>query len=1764
MSKKLRVDKDCSSEDSSDRSSSEDDVTDETLTGDKVLERDVSDDSSGSASKFCKQIKDVGKNPIPVSDATLPNRCKSIGAKGIQIMINEEFSFFKRYEQANQIHHSSLKCTTCLCQLFLGNPKNIQIHPVLGVLLCSACREFYDNAPFTKSVNGHDEYCRWCAEGCRAIRCETCSNVFCKACLRRCLGRTSYAEIAGGKCKWNCLVCNNLPIWAPRALARMVMTAINRRPCVEPILAAVDANDPAVWLPNMIDKVENLAEHCKKLAAKIRSGWAKENEEIQRKGNRSDCVAKETDKFAVIDCCRKLRRTVTKTHFNMKLLEKKIITKFKKTYGTITDIDIDVSREKSNSKLKSASQEDKTNVFKIHGFPDRDREREDFCESVECSPSLASNAPHALPLECFRDLANSYDKTPSRTKKSSDVNGKATKEEAAPELSQTECTNDSHSVAKSNSKMATLSNQNSKCLGSFEPSTLDLNEKARRDLLKDSTDSDSTHSSDSDMSLAQLQLTLRGKTNSRHSSVPSKDDPKLKCQCVVILNRITDTDITFVQAEKQKVDRHDQEIDLLMKDPLKIKRLGRMESESETDSATEKANQFTRGSPKPENPCAKKRRPRIVEMRSSSSSDDDIETNVEEITIPKFSATPLMRDREETTRQALLAPSDSDTDTLTSETENENSNNEVVVEPTKQNSPDHDNEKIIQKEKVDKEVEVVDLTCDWEETASVSNIETDKLLSMSLHDPEAKTNGNREDKKTKKEAKRRGKKKRRDQSNSDAEISESGIENMVKRIRLSSSADERVSDDGDDDSANEALAESSSPVETKQVATGNSRDSSDLDGEDLNTSQRSETSTSKGRKTIRKIMADTSLTDETKAAAREEENRKRRIAERQKFYNEAFVCSSAVAETQTNSLVLDFDPVTKEELITVDKRIVSKLKLHQVQGIKFMWDACFESVERLKQHPGSGCILAHCMGLGKTLQVVTLVHTVVTNKMCQVDRVLVVCPVNTILNWVNEFKIWLGTTSGVDVYEITTSYSKNSNKDAIRVQTLSRWFKGGGVLVIGYAMYLHLTSENSKVVKPQEERDLYMSSLVDPGPHLVVCDEGHCLKNEKTASYEALNKIASRRRIVLTGTPLQNNLEEYFCMVQFVKPNLLGTVAEFKNRFANPIKNGQAADSTDDDVKLMKRRAHVLHKMLQDSVQRFDYRVLTPFLPPKYEYVISIKLSEIQTQMYQYYLENHTIGGPKHSSRIKATGLFADYRELSRIWTHPKALHLAAVNHSKAKIKSYSDTKTTNVDATGEAKQVRHSYVDHGEPSVLEDGDELACLDIDSEKESRKALNSSVAHDSGMNQTATDSEPGGTTSLPWWSQFCQMDMAKMELGGKFVLLMDILRQCEFIGDKVLVFSQSLVSLNLIEEFLAIENERQEKNRTSVVSNEDPVGRWKINRDYFRLDGQTSSEMRSNACNIFNNPLNLRARLFLISTRAGGIGINLIAANRVIIFDASWNPSHDAQSIFRVYRFGQQKPCYIYRFLAQGTMEEKIYDRQVTKLSLSCRVVDEQQIERHFNSADLKYLYLFEPDSHLRRPTPMVPKDRLLAELIIQRKEWIVTYHEHDSLLENKSEEELTEAERKAAWDDFENEKCGASMGNDFPVLMNMPGRLSDIFEALVGRTVAGVPLTSVASLIYHSNPNISQEDFIVRLRMTVDQMETFSAHQAIAASVDTLAGQRHGDSGSPSVLQRLLATDQNEHVRSNSPQRTASPGHTGTEELISLSPYNEAGTTAPQ
>jgi transcriptional regulator ATRX len=211
---------------------------------------------------------------------------------------------------------------------------------------------------------------------------------------------------------------------------------------------------------------------------------------------------------------------------------------------------------------------------------------------------------------------------------------------------------------------------------------------------------------------------------------------------------------------------------------------------------------------------------------------------------------------------------------------------------------------------------------------------------------------------------------------------------------------------------------------------------------------------------------------------------------------------------------------------------------------------------------------------------------------------MVVCPLGTVLNWENEFKIWLPGDSfkTLNVCEVA-----KSNDKVVMERKILRWFEIGGVLIIGYDTY-RMVTKVKKQRSEQEER--LWQALVASGPDLLVCgmtmhpisemfhfhnscflmtDEGHLLKNEDTLLYKALNRISTRRRIMLSGTPLQNNLMEFFSMVQFVNRGLLGTNTQFEENFVKVFVKGQTVDSELSDVRAMKVRSFILHKTLESN-----------------------------------------------------------------------------------------------------------------------------------------------------------------------------------------------------------------------------------------------------------------------------------------------------------------------------------------------------------------------------------------------------------------------------------------------------------------------------------------------------------------------------------------------------------------------------------------------------
>ncbi|KAH3820866.1 hypothetical protein DPMN_122615, partial [Dreissena polymorpha] len=550
------------------------------------------------------------------------------------------------------------------------------------------------------------------------------------------------------------------------------------------------------------------------------------------------------------------------------------------------------------------------------------------------------------------------------------------------------------------------------------------------------------------------------------------------------------------------------------------------------------------------------------------------------------------------------------------------------------------------------------------------------------------------------------------------------------------------------------------------------------------------------RRKIRKVQGQKKLADETMAAQKAEESRRKCIEERQKEYNAYVQVEGAEEEgdipegtereqaTDTSSTndkilgsprkvlvttkcVLEMDE-NKKPLIEVDRTLIRKLKPHQVEAVRFMYNCCVERLAIRKKEEGAGCILAHCMGLGKTLSVITFVHTMLSNvKLTKMSKCLVVCPLNTCLNWVNEFQIWL---DDVD-FEIKVYEMSRLKQNFVHAEMLKEWHESrAGVMILGYDMYRNLVKGSH--CESEKQKKIFFETLSNPGPDLVVCDEGHILKNDKTSLFKAMNTITSRRRIVLTGTSLQNNLGEYHCMVSFVKPSLLGTRKEFNNRFANPITNGQCSDSTPTDVKVMKRRAHILHELLAGCVQRKDYSALTKFLPPKMEYVISVRLSKVQMSLYEKYLELSGVT-TNPDTKTKGAQLFKDYQALMRIWTHPWVLKLDEIRQENKR--QFDDSKDSFIE--DEDSKAEDSFINDFTTS---DEDDNVMSDDSTKKSKKEGAGSSCMDEADMGY-------GGPKELTseWWAEFVkEEDEYKLELSGKLMLLFEILKMCEDIGDKV--------------------------------------------------------------------------------------------------------------------------------------------------------------------------------------------------------------------------------------------------------------------------------------------------------------------------------------------------------------------------------------------
>ncbi|XP_053690658.1 transcriptional regulator ATRX-like [Sabethes cyaneus] len=807
--------------------------------------------------------------------------------------------------------------------------------------------------------------------------------------------------------------------------------------------------------------------------------------------------------------------------------------------------------------------------------------------------------------------------------------------------------------------------------------------------------------------------------------------------------------------------------------------------------------------------------------------------------------------------------------------------------------------------------------------------------------------------------------------------------------------------------------------------------SSESEPEVEETKDETEEKENKQRK-IRTMLTQDQLADETKTAQKDEEIRVSRLKKKNDHLKK-FLTTFKPGQDESD-LVLDYDSKTSCP-ICVHPDIVKLLKPHQREGVRFMYDNTYGSIDYINKHPGSGCILAHCMGLGKTLQLITLLHTVMRYPQLKTRRVLVICPKSTVMNWSDEIQHWLGSLKSGPRLKVFYFPDNSDVNDKLKV--LSDWYSSTanrcGCMLIGYEAFRVLvnyekrkrTPSNILAAKAAFVKKKVDEYLLNPGADLVICDEGHQIKNKKSAISGAVSQIKTRRRIVLTGTPIQNNLKEYYCMVNFIKPSFLGSDREFNNLYANPIKNGQHKDSDNRAIKIMKQRSYVLHNKLSKFVQRREAGVLKEFLPEKFEYVLFVPLTPVQEKMYEVFLQMNEYTTPAgenivEGARGKKFKLLADYTSLRKIWTHPKVLEKAWETAVQEKTKRDARFRLTSTPDSDDDRPDDYNDISSGALSVTND---------------------------------------------WWRRHLEAnDLESLYPSGKLRVMFEILKQSHERGEKCLIFSAFVAVLNVVEHFMAKIHNQEKDPAADVYGYSAFKGPWEPGIDYYRLDGKTQKTIRHRMITSFNDPSNKRTKCFLISAKAGGQGINLIGANRVIILDTSWNPSNDQQNIFRIFRLGQKKKCYVYRLLAMGTMEEKVYSRSVTKQAMSFRVVDEQQIDRHYSFSELAELYSLSRVADQVRETPILPADDLLASLLRNFPACVFKYHEHDSLLENKPEQDLSEDEKKEAWAAYEREIQNNEKPSYLGNLGMMPGFMGAGFPGPPGSGIGPYPPMSYPGL----------------------------------------------------------------------------------------------------
>ncbi|RMD41374.1 hypothetical protein DV735_g3751, partial [Chaetothyriales sp. CBS 134920] len=652
---------------------------------------------------------------------------------------------------------------------------------------------------------------------------------------------------------------------------------------------------------------------------------------------------------------------------------------------------------------------------------------------------------------------------------------------------------------------------------------------------------------------------------------------------------------------------------------------------------------------------------------------------------------------------------------------------------------------------------------------------------------------------------------------------------------------------------------------------------------------------------------------------------------------------------------------TVEPFVSLDPHIDARAKPHQIAGIQFLWREIIEDPKH------QGCLLAHTMGLGKTMQVVSLLVTIAQCNRSSNPKIrrhipqhlrrsqtLILCPPSLLDNWFDEIVMWLPSNQP-DL--LGALHKIRSSED----RSIEAWASGGGVMIMSYDLFRSMLkpTENQKLVVSDATLARREEYLLDKAT-LVVADEAHKMKNATSAISTLARRIKTRSRIALTGSPLNNHLEEYHTMVDWIFPGYLGAMVQFRAKYVEPIHMGLYAESSAYERRVCLKKLHVLKQDLAPKVNRADISALSKDLPPKTEYVITLPLTDFQRKAYDIYAR-HMLQTYGPTGNVVKEGLFSLVAILTALCNHPWIF--------MRKFKKRMDRRSG---AQEPGKENRVAGADDSDVANASDAAPLPDIDAVSPTDAdRSALEEAIA-------VFQEFEAQGRLQDP-------------ALSYRALIVQQILQKSILRGDKVLVFSHSLDTLDYLGLLL---DQMQCK--------------------YLRIDGKTQVKKRQEMTKRFNSSA-CDCQVCLISTRAGGLGLNLQAANRVIIYDFDFNPMWEEQAVGRAYRLGQKQPVHVYRFKIGGTVEEVMLNKAIFKTQLFSRVVDKKNPTRQASNKASDYLFLSR-DVEQRDFQECVGKDPGVLDSIIEESDKIrnieltETFHKEDD--EKLNDQELKEAEEE--------------------------------------------------------------------------------------------------------------------------------------------------------